>query len=327
MSGVPLDVRVALLRQYGSFTQAYSATFQPGLEHFGDARGFIAYKPVGRTALILSDPVAPKHEHDRLIREFLDEHADACFWYASHDVAKILSSLGFFINEMGPENRIDLATYDFAGQDKRNVRRSINRIERRGYAIEEAAIDAVGAKAIAAVSDAWRRGHTVRDRELVFISRPMVIAEELDVRTLFVFDRDRRLVAFSVFDPIYELGQVVGYTAQQNRQLPEADSLVQHAIKRRAIELFRSEGRKWLFLGVSPLAEINDWEFPHNWLVHRAFAFAYKSALFNRFVYPAKSLSEHKFQFRGVTHQTYYAFNKLPSLPRLLKLLRACDIF
>jgi hypothetical protein len=29
-------------------------TFQPGLEHFGDEAGFLSYKTVGGTALVLS---------------------------------------------------------------------------------------------------------------------------------------------------------------------------------------------------------------------------------------------------------------------------------
>src|SRR5579863_8051686 len=310
--GVPLDLRVSLLRQHGSFAQAYSATFQPGLEHFGDERGFVAYKPVGRSALVLSDPVAPASEHAELIERFVAEQADACFWCVSYAVAKILSARGFFINEVGSENRIDLASYDFAGQDKRNVRRSINRVERCGYTIKEASISAVGAAQVAAVSNIWRRQHTVRNREITFINRPMVVADEPDVRSFFAFDRDGAVVAFAVFDPVYERGEVVGYGSQHNRQIPQADALVQHAIKRRAIEAFQAEGRKWLFLGLSPFADIEDHnpEFRRNWLVRRSFRFAYENALFNRFIFPVKPLSAHKRQFRGSTEQTYYAFNR-----------------
>ena len=156
----------------------------------------------------------------------------------------------------------------------------------------------------------------------------MVIGEELDVRTIFAFDHDGKAIAFAVFDPIYEDGAVVGYTSQHNRHCPDADSLVQHAIRRHAIELFQAEGRKWLFLGLSPFDDIEDKEFAahKNWLVRRSFRFAYTNPLFNRFIYPLQSLCAHKRQFRATTYQVYYAFNTLPSLPRLLKLVRACKI-
>jgi hypothetical protein len=55
MKTLPLDIRRLLLRQHGNFALAYSVTFQPGLEHFGDEAGFLSYKTVGSTALVLSN--------------------------------------------------------------------------------------------------------------------------------------------------------------------------------------------------------------------------------------------------------------------------------
>ena len=74
--GVPAAVRYSLLRQHGTSSQAYSATFQAGLEHFGDERGFLSYKRVGRTALVLSDPLASPENMPDLISRFLKEHPD-----------------------------------------------------------------------------------------------------------------------------------------------------------------------------------------------------------------------------------------------------------
>ena len=51
--------RLSALREYGNFALAYSATFQPGLSYFGGEDGFLAYKQVGSTAFVLSDPLAP----------------------------------------------------------------------------------------------------------------------------------------------------------------------------------------------------------------------------------------------------------------------------
>ena len=328
MTGVPLDIRMALLRQHGTFSQAYSAAVQPELQHFGDERGFIAYKKVWGTTLVLSDPMTSREGLSGLIGRFLREHPDVAFWQISRPVAEILAPLGFFINEMGVENRIDLATYDFVGRDKRKLRQSLNRMVTCGYTIRESSIIEVGASQIKAVSEAWRRMHTVRNREIGFISRPLAVEDKPDVRLSFVFDRAGKLMAFGVFDPIYEDGQVVGYTSQHHRHRPEADVLVQNAIRCFAIEKFKEEGKKWLFLGLSPFAYIEDKDFAanKNWLVRRGFRLVYENWVFNRFIYPLKSLCAHKRQFRGATPQTYYAFNKLPSLPRLVKLLRACDL-
>ena len=126
--GVPAAIRIALLRQHGTSSQAYSATFQAGLEHFGDNRGFLAYKRVGRTALVLSDPLAPPENIPHLISRFLHENPDTCFWHLSPRVAQILAECGFYVNAMGPETWIDLPTYTFTGEKKKQLRECFNRM-------------------------------------------------------------------------------------------------------------------------------------------------------------------------------------------------------
>jgi lysylphosphatidylglycerol synthetase-like protein (DUF2156 family) len=328
MVGVPTDVRIALLRQYGSASQSFSATFQPGLEHFGDRRGFLAYKTVWGTAMVLSDPIAPRDHFSDLISRFLKEHPDCSFWNISRRVAEVLASLGFFINEMGPDTWIDLPSYDFKGAKKENLRHATNRMVNNGFITRETSLTEIGPIEVEKVSEEWRQTRHNGRREPAFLNRPLVLAEELDVRRFFTFDRHGKLVAFQFFDPIYESGEVVGYMSQHSRHLPQADSMVHFALKRVAIEKFQKEGKKLLSLGLSPFAYIEDKDFAQNknWLVRRAFRFAYTNSLFNRYVYPMQGHEAHKRVYRGRTEQTYYAFNTPPSLPRLLKLLVACKI-
>lgn len=326
LTGVPLDLRFALMRQHGTFGNAYSVAVQPGLEHFGDERGFLGYRRVGRTAIVLADPIAPPDLWADLIDRFVANMRDVCFVQASRPSAEILATRGFFINEMGPENRIELPTYTFQGRKKTNLRNAAHRVAELGYVTRECPASSLDPKEVKAVSDAWRSTRPVGRRETTFLNRPFVLDEEPDVRRLFTFDRSGRLMAFGIFDPIYENGEVVGYLSSSKRHRPEADLLVGHAITGSAIETFKKEGKKWLLLGLSPFAEIEDKDFEHNWLVRRSFRFVYENAIFNRYFYSLKGLSNHKRQYRGTKEQTYYAFNTLPSLPRILKLLRASSI-
>jgi lysylphosphatidylglycerol synthetase-like protein (DUF2156 family) len=327
--GVPLHVRIALLRQYGTGSQSYSATFQAELEHFGDERGFLAYKKVWGTTLVLCDPIAPRENIEDLISRFLQEHPDAGFWYLSRPIAQMLTSRGFYVNAMGPDTWIDLPTYSFAGAKKKQLREAVNRMNKRGFVTRECTLAEVGIDKVKALSDAWRQTRSAREQEVAFLNRPLVLAEELDVRRFFTFDRDGKLVAFGFFDPVYEGGKVVGYTSQHNRHLPEADAMVHFAIKRVAIETFQKEGLKVLHLGLSPFADAwNDEEFKSNrhWTTSLYFDRAYKSWLFNRFIFANRGLEAHKRVYRGVQAQNYYAFNRLPSLPRVVKLMRACKL-
>jgi lysylphosphatidylglycerol synthetase-like protein (DUF2156 family) len=89
---------------------------------------------------------------------------------------------------------------------------------------------------------------------------------------------------------------------------------------------FCGEGRDVLFLGLSPMADIEDKEFGHSFLLSCGFRYAFRSSLFNRFVYPLQGHASHKRDYQGVTEQTYFCFNKRLAFPRVLKLLRACNM-
>jgi lysylphosphatidylglycerol synthetase-like protein (DUF2156 family) len=326
MSDVPLETRTALIRQFGSFSQAYSVACQPGLSYFGDERGFIAYKMVGRTAMALADPVAAAGDFPRLISDFVAEFRDVVFCQTSRRVVEILAGMQFMVNEMGIETTLDLPDYTFRGHAKEHLRRANNRMVKIGYDIREAPLGEVGRDAVEAVSGAWRKIRTMRRRTLSFLLRPIVFDDEPDVRKFYAFDRNGATVAFVFFDPVYSGGRIIGYTDQFRRRLPAADPKVNYAITYRAIETFKQEGLQRLFLGLSPFAEIHDPEFPKNWLVRRGFRFCYESALFNYLIYPLKGHHVHKSRYGGAEAPSYFAFNTLPSLPRLIKLLRACNI-
>jgi phosphatidylglycerol lysyltransferase len=327
---VALPLRVALLRRHGRASQAYSATYHEGIEHFGDEHGFIAYKQVGRSTLVLSDPIAPPDRAAELISRFLEKHRDVSFWYLSGSTAKILAARGFTINAMGHDTIIDLKTYTFEGGKKETLRRGINRMVKRGFTTRESTLTEVGLDKVRAMSDAWRQSRTIRNDEVAFLNRPLVLMEEPDVRRFFTFDGEGKLVAFGFFDPLYEGGEIVGYMSQHNRHLQEADSMVHFGIKRVAIETFQKEGRKVLNLGLALLADVlEEQEFKANssWITARYFNFSFNNSLVNRYIYPLKGILAHRRAFRGEQQWVYFAFNRRPVLPRILKMMRASKVF
>lgn len=320
------EARLRLLRQYGNFALAYSAAFQPDLNYFGSEEGFLAYKLVGRTAFVLSNPLTPADCCEKLIRSFLDDRSDVCFWQASRFVAKILEKLGFYVNEMGTETTIGLDGYGFDGPRKRNFRSAINRATSRRYSIAECAVSSLDRKELQTVSDRWRQTRGVKNREMTFLTRPAVLDDEVDVRKFFAFDRDGRLQAFAAFDPIYVAGEIAGYLCSAKRRLPEADALVGYAILYQAIRTFQEEGIETLSLGLSPLCCVEDKELSGNRLMSLAFRTAYHSRLFNEFIYPLEGFAKHKSGFCGSAEQTYCALKRGRALSQLIKMPRACNV-
>jgi lysylphosphatidylglycerol synthetase-like protein (DUF2156 family) len=319
-------VRLRALRKYGDFALAYSAAFQPGLDYFGGEEGFLAYKQVGSTAFVLSNPLAPMGDCEDLIRCFVSGRSDVCFWQASRPIAQLLEKIGFCVNEMGTETRIELDGYDFDGPRKRNFRRALNRATCCNYTIAERSVTSLDREELQTVSERWRQTRGVKNREMTFLTRPAILDDEVDVRKFFTFDRKGSLQAFAFFDPIYKGGEVVGYLCSAKRRLPEADTLVGYAILHRAIRTFQDEGKVILSLGLSPLCGIEDKELSSNRLVSFAFRAIYRSWLFNELVYPLQGFAAHKGAFCGSAEQTYCAFKRGLALSQLVKMPRACNV-
>ena len=320
------DARLRALRDYGNFALAYSATFQPGLDYFGGEDGFLAYKQVGSTAFVLSNPLAPIDGCEDLIRSFTSARSDVCFWQVSRPVAEILERIGFCVNEMGTETRIGLDGYEFDGPRKRNFRRALNRAACLDYAIAERPVTSLDREELQMVSERWRQTRGVKNREMTFLTRPAILDDEVDVRKFFTFDRQGGLQAFAFFDPIYEGGGVVGYLCSAKRRLPEADTLVGYALLHRAIRTFQDEGKAILSLGLSPLCGIEDKELSSNRLVSFGFRAVYRSRLFNQLIYPLQGFAAHKGAFCGSAEQTYCAFKRELALSQLIKMPRACNL-
>jgi len=314
------------LQNYGNFALAYSAACQPALRHFGDEDGFLSYRMVGRTAFVLADPLAPRERWGPLVDAFIAQKEDVTFWQSSHAMAALLSARGFLVNELGLESWIDLDRYDFSGPRRRSFRTAVSRLVARGCRVEEVPLGTLDRTRIEAISVGWRRTRTTKRRELSFLVRPVVLEDEPGVRKFFLFDNEGEPIAFAFFDPLYENGKIVGYLSATRRWLPDADPLSAYFLVRRAIETFQKEGVPRLYLGLMPFHRIEDKEFTKDWLTRRAFRFIYTNALAQRFVYPTQTLAKHKESYGGQSRQTYCAMSTPPSLPRLLKLIRACGV-
>lgn len=318
--------RLDLLRQYGSFSLAYSVAVQPHLKYFGDDRGYLAYRQRGGVTFVLGDPIGSPKNRRELLREFLRKHRRPSFVQIGRETAQQLSRLGFSVNEMGIDTRIDLPNYSFAGKEKEWLRYADNWVSKRDYRIEEGSIRQHETE-IVALSEAWRSTRTIKRKEVRFLSRPIVMEDEVDTRRFFLFDASGRMFAFVFFDPVYSQQRIVGYVTCFKRRLPEAPQYAEPAIMKRAIEVFQSEGREILMLGLSPLANIEDRDFPCNRVLHWSLRYYHRAGWLNRYFYNVEGHSQYKARFRGSEEKVYYATPAWFNSYRLLAFASLCGIF
>ena len=327
VSSIALDARLRLVHRHGDFSIAYSTAVQPTLEYFGDESGYIAFRRRWGLTFALGDPVAPDAVQPELLRRFVKKYRRPSFVHITEKTATNLSKLDFRINDMGVDTNLDLATYTFAGKKKEWLRYADNWIRNHDYSVKEASFDEVGREAVEAVSESWRQTRTIKSKEVRFINRPIVMQDEPGVRKWFLFDPNNKLVAFLFFDPIYKDGNCIGYVTCIKRRHPDAPMYAEHAIMKRAIETFQSEGHQVVKLGLSPLANIENLSHRSNRLLHHTSRLYGSSKLINRFVYSFQGHNKYKNRFRGREEKLYYASPVMFNDFRFFCLVTLCGFF
>lgn len=130
--------------------------------HFA-AGGLLAYRVVGRTAVIAGDPVGPSGCAEAVLASFR-AHAREQGWSlvatgVSAAGAAAARVCGLRALEIGAEAVVDPAAFTLAGRRVRKVRQAVARVERAGWRIEAREGRALGPGALrelAAVERRWR---------------------------------------------------------------------------------------------------------------------------------------------------------------------------
>jgi phosphatidylglycerol lysyltransferase len=216
--------RLDQLQQHGCGSLAFSS-LQSGMQYFMHPDyGYIAYVPLGNepsSVCVLSDPICCAENLKPLINAFLQERSDPIFLHITRETAKALAQLDFCVNELGVETFIDLKEFTLSGNKRQQLRQARNNANRDNIKIREiTSVDDALFKAFKRLGDEWMKSKTISDNEMQFIVRPVVYVDEVDVRR-FVAIQDEQIVAFVIFDPMYDNGEVVGYIANHLRSILE----------------------------------------------------------------------------------------------------------
>jgi lysylphosphatidylglycerol synthetase-like protein (DUF2156 family) len=312
--------RITQLTQYGSFSLAYS-TLQDGLRYFETDIGYLAYAVYSGTNFVLADPVAPISAWPHLVGRFLREYPESCFCQISRPMAQLLVRHGFAINDLGTDFQLRIASYDFTGPGKRNIRNAERKLSEGGFRIAELHETVVNWASVSEISERWKRRSINRTRETAFLSRPIVFAAEMDTRKFFVVGPGG-IVAFVFFDPIYQAGEVIGYISNAKRYLETAPKGFDCAVTKFALERFRREGKTVLHLGAAPFYGVEDGNFPSNPVTGWLSRFLYSRT----WIYNFHGIAEHKSCYRGETEKIYIATRRTLPLIEMAKLARVCNV-
>ena len=291
--------RIDQLKQHGRGSLAYSS-LQAGMKYYMNEKlGYCAYVPLTDSedsVCVLADPICSKENLPAFLDAFLLDKKDPIFLHASRATAEILNQRGFSVNELGVETVIEIQNFTLTGNKKQGLRQARNNAKKDNLVCKEVlSSDPDMRKAFRKISEDWMKQKVMSDSEMQFIVRPIVYVDEIDVRK-FVALKDGEVVGFIIFDPMYEDGKIKGYIANHLRSNLDRSYSVVDFILLEAMDIFKSEGKEEISLGLSPLAKVDDKEeFHHSKLLSAHFKYSFEKA---NYLYNFKNLYRHKSKYR-----------------------------
>lgn len=310
------DLLAPHLKQHGREALSY-ATLQQGMEYYVDDLGYVAFTSIRHPVfaprvkrIVLADPVCSREDLGEFMGRFLELSPRAILAVASEHCAETLRPLGFKANCVGYEPEIPVQTYNTRGnwKDLDQIKRARNETRREEIAIREVAAQDLDRAALDNISAQWIKTKKVNDREIWIYARRPVFEREEGVRKFVAFDREGAPIGFAFYDPIYEEGSVVGYSANIVRCDEQRYRRLATSIHMTATDVFREEGAQTLNLCLAPFVELEEGRFNDDRFVRSFFDL---SARFGNEIYNFNGLAFHKSKYRAPKKSLYFVSNSL----------------
>jgi lysylphosphatidylglycerol synthetase-like protein (DUF2156 family) len=314
------EERLEYLQKYGSHCMSFSA-LQPEMQFFDmPGKGFIAYRSLWGASMVLGDPICDEKDRGLLIGEFMRFHPNNAFIQISEPIAELIhNEFGYYATQFGIETTVDLKEWNLKGKKKQVLRTSVNQAKDQGVTIRECYEECRHH----ALSKKWMSTRKIKNREIGYLIRPMVMDYEKETRKFFAYLGDE-LIGFVFFDPIYKDGKIISYVPNISRFSHLFRQGIFYAIMVHAMEKFQKEGIKQLNLGLSILVLDEENRTHEAWLLKNIERLIYR---YGNFIYNFKGINFTKSRFQGKENNFYCAHKwSLPAL-KLISVFKLANVF
>lgn len=244
---------------HGSGDHLSFMTLWEGNSYFFDEDGYVAYQLRGEVAVTLGEPVvAAGGDGERLasaFERFSLKNGWHCAWYS---VSEGFNRPEYHKLHVAEESVLHADQVGFTGKKFQNVRTARNNAAKEGITARWTSweeIDLEMREKIAALSEEW-----VAQKALPEMGFTLGTVEELQVpgtKLLLAVDESEVLHGVTSWLPVYQQGQLVGYTLDFMRRDRGGFRAVMEFLLAEALVQAVSEGLEWVSLSGAPLAKGN----------------------------------------------------------------------
>ena len=299
------------LRLHSSHPMGF-LTLQPGFVEFHmEGIGYVSFARHLGSNLVLGDPICAPENMRLLLGQMLRQVKQPTFIQISRPCALLLGErFGYKINCFGQETDLPLQDYTLTGNKKNNLRYAI-RQGRKVAVVKELTMRQLhddyqtGKAELDEIFASWMKTRKAR-HQLKFMVRPVVFADEPDVRKFYALDEAGQVLGFVFFSPLYKDGKVFGYYNDVAAAVQSAPTGLATYITLEALKIFQEEKLESLNLGISPLSRLEriDGMPKPSWLVWAMLSLFYRTG---NHLYNFQGAYEHKRRYRGRDYPVFIA--------------------
>lgn len=310
-------IALGIVQKFGNSSLAYHKLQYDIRPSVYEDKVLISYQKMGEHCFVLGDPVGPTADLKPAMANFMERNPNSTWIQINRRTADILDEYGYYINCFGIETKIELP-FSLEGKDKADIRLLCNAAQRNNIEINEI----FDRRLLFDNAQNLLIGYIRRKQPFSFLARPLEYRDEINTR-IFGAYHNNRLVAFSLFDPIYNSEQVIGYAESIIQRLPNAPKGSRTLVLVEAMKQFHREGINRVELGVSPYYKIGQYDRNSDYKKNRLNSTIFKSSytLGDRF-YSFRGLSFYKSRYRGVERPVYFASPKRIAILDLFRIYK-----
>ncbi|WP_211096865.1 bifunctional lysylphosphatidylglycerol flippase/synthetase MprF [Arthrobacter echini] len=267
-AGTDEDRARELLHLHGGSTLGWMTTW-PGNSYWFSSSGssYVAFRVLSGVALTLGEPVGPREELAATIDEFSEFCSmngwAPCLYSVGGRVSDLTDATGWNSVQVAEETILPLGSIAFTGKKFQDIRTALNKAGKEGIRAEwvrypsapRAVVDQINA-----ISEEWVADKSMPEMGFTLGSLDQV--DDPEVRCLIAVDADRTVHAVTSWLPVYEDGQVVGWTLDfMRRRGTGFRASIEFLIASAALTL-EQEGFGFISLSGAPLARLDPTDSP-----------------------------------------------------------------
>lgn len=248
-----------LLRQ-GSGDHISWMTQWAGNRYWFHADSYVAYRFKHGVALTLGQPVTAIGVDPQTVAAEFEVYASTqgwqVAWYSvNEEFALGRKQAGFKLQQVAEEAILDTTQSEFKGKKFQNIRTARNNANKQGiYSrwVLWSELDMVEKEQIIALSEEWLSQKSLP--EMGFTLGTVAELSDSETKLLLAYDQEGTLHGVTSWLPVYQEGQVIGYTLDFMRRSTHGFKAVIEFLISEAVLVAQAEGKQWISLSGAPLA-------------------------------------------------------------------------